>query len=545
MTLVMTLILASSLVCVALQAMLWARSRSTRADAADVREELRNGREETRAAAKELREELAARMAEIRDGSQTQWGSIGSQVAEGLRGAGTTVNDSLERMSRVQQLGITSLSSQVLNLTVTNEATLDRLRGGLDTRLSELKDENHAAIADLRGQLLAHLRSGSELQERTLQQHSERLNELLHRMSAQLKESADVNCKALGDIRGAVDARIRDLQTSNEKKLEEMRCTVNEKLQDTLEKRLGESFKLVSDRLESVHKGLGEMQTLVSGVGDLKRVLTNVKTRGTWAEVQLGSILEQILAPGQWDRNVRIKPHCSERVEFAVRLPGRTSDNAEPLWLPIDSKFPQEDYLRLQEAAETGEPARVQASTDALVKTVRLAAKDISAKYIDPPNSTDFAIMFLATEGLYAEVLRYPGLAEELQSKLRVVIAGPTTLAALLSTLRVGFQTLAIEERAKDVWRVLGAVKSEFAKFTDVLAKVQRQLGAATSTIEETSRRTRAMTRKLNAVEQLDPAESATVLALSSPQSNDNHEADVPAQSLELVGAVPRQDEVA
>ena len=252
-----------------------------------------------------------------------------------------------------------------------------------------------------------------------------------------------------------------------------MRKTVDEKLHDTLEKRLGDSFKFVSERLEAVHKGLGEMQSLASGVGDLKRVLTNVKALGTWAEVQLGAILEQVLTPDQYGKNVRVKEESTESVEFAVRLPGPNDDPSACVWLPIDSKFPQEDYLRLQEAAESGDTEAVQRATAALIRTVRVAARDIHDKYVNPPSTTDFAIMFLATEGLYAEVLRQPGFVEELQHQYRISIAGPTTLMATLSSLRLGFQTLAIEQRASEVWKVLGAVKTEFGKFGDVLDKVK------------------------------------------------------------------------
>jgi len=270
----------------------------------------------------------------------------------------------------------------------------------------------------------------------------------------------------------------------------------------------------VSERLEAVHQGLGEMQHLATGVGDLKRVLVNVKARGTWAEVQLGAILEQILTPGQFARNVRVKADSLETVEYAVRLPGPKDEPEVCVWLPIDSKFPQEDYLRLHEAAEKADPGAVQAATDALARTVRSEAKDIHDKYISPPGTTDFAIMFLATEGLYAEVLRQPAFVEELQQRYRVVVAGPTTLAAILSSLRMGFQTLAIEQRAAEVWRVLGAIKTEFGKFGDVLDKVKRHIDLAGQTIEKTGARSRAIERKLRSVEKLPEPEALEILAL-------------------------------
>ena len=281
-----------------------------------------------------------------------------------------------------------------------------------------------------------------------------------------------------------MDARVKELQEGNEKKLEEMRKTVDEKLHNTLEKRLGESFKLVSDRLEAVQRGLGEMQSLATGVGDLKRVLTNVKTRGTWAEVQLGALLEQILAPSQFERNVRTKRNRPRSSSMPYDCPAPPMIPTRCVWLPIDSKFPQEDYLRLQDAAERGNAEEVQKASDALARQIRLEAQSISSKYLSPPQTTDFAIMFLATEGLYAEVLRHPSLADELQQRYHVVAVGPTTLAAFLNSLRMGFQTLAIEQQSAEVWKVLSAVKTEFGKFGDVLDKVKKQLNTAANTID-------------------------------------------------------------
>ena len=336
----------------------------------------------------------------------------------------------------------------------------------------------------------------------------------------EVSKSIDATQASLDRVRGTLDQRVRELQEGNERKLDEMRRTVDEKLHDTLEKRLGESFKLVSDRLDTVHKGLGEMQQLATGVGDLKRVLTNVKARGTWAEVQLGAILEQVLTPEQFNKNVCIRPDTAERVEFAVRLPGPLDDPATCVWLPIDSKFPQEDWLRLQDASDQGDVAAVQAASDALMRTVRGSAREIHDKYVHPPASTDFAIMFLATEGLFAEVLRHPSLVSDLQLQYRVVVAGPTTLAAILTSLRMGFQTLVVEQRAAEVWRVLGAVKTEFGKFGDVLDKVKRQLNTASRTIEETGQRSRAMEKKLRSAARLPDAEAAIVLALPSTDAS-------------------------
>ena len=335
--------------------------------------------------------------------------------------------------------------------------------------------------------------------------------ERLDTVASSLREMTEANERRIEKVRETVEERLRHLQESNEKRIEEMRKTVDEKLHETLEKRLGESFKQVSERLEAVQRGLGEMQELATGVGDLKRVLTNVKTRGTWGEVQLGTILEEILTPEQYERNVKVAGEGNDLVEYAIRLPGPDLDPNRCVWLPIDAKFPMEDYQRLVEASEAGDTDGVQQAGRALGRAVQMSAKTIREKYVDPPHTTDFAIMFLPTEGLYAEVLRQPGRVEELQRLHRVVVAGPTTLAAILTSLRMGFRTLAIEKRSSEVWDVLAAVKTEFGKFGDVLDKVKRQLGTAVKTIDETGVRTRVMARKLRSVEEL-PADRAQAL---------------------------------
>ena len=413
-------------------------------------------------------------------------------------------------------------------------------RGGRD-RPDALRDElrvareeaGRAALAS-REELAKGLASANATLALTLKSMGDVQRGQLDGLSRSLNELSESNQASLDRIRITFDSRVRELQDGNEKKLEEMRKTVDEKLHTTLEKRLGESFKLVSDQLESVQKGLGEMQTLATGVGDLKRVLTNVKTRGTWAEVQLGALLEEILAPGQFERNVHVEPGSREMVEYAVRLPGPKDEPDACVWLPIDSKLPQEDYLRIQDAAECGDCEATQRATDALARAIRLAAQDIHDKYVKPPHTTDFAIMFLATEGLYAEVVRQPALVDELQHRHRIVVAGPTTLAALLSSLRMGFQTLAIEQQAVEVWRVLGAVKTEFAKFGTVLDKVKRQLDTASRTIEQTGVRTRAMERKLRSVEQLPHDEASQVLELAG---GDGDPQELPDDEPATIGA--------
>ncbi len=318
-------------------------------------------------------------------------------------------------------------------------------------------------------------------------------------------------------IRGVVGQRLHSLQSDNAAKLEQMRQTVDEKLQSTLETRLGESFRLVSERLEQVHKGLGEMQNLASGVGDLKRVLTNVTTRGAWGEVQLENLLAQILAPEQYERDVATTG-TSERVEFAIKLPG---NGADPVWLPIDAKFPMETYQRLARASELGDVEAVENSARELETVVRACARTFSGKYLAPPRTTDFGILFLATEGLYAEALRRPGLAESLQADFRVVIAGPTTFAALLNSLQMGFRTLAIQQRSGEVWKLLGDVKSQFGKYSQVLATIRKRLDQATQTVDDAAVRTRAIERQLKKVEAADESEASGMLRLIAVNDGD------------------------
>ena len=359
---------------------------------------------------------------------------------------------------------------------------------------------------------------------RLLGEMREAQNERQEGIGKRIGELTDSNEKALGSMRDKVEERLKEIQDSNDRKLEKMRETVDEKLQSTLEKRIGESFKRVSEHLEAVNKGLGEMKNLANGVGDLKKVLSNVKTRGTWGEIQLGNILEQIMTHDQYGTNVATRPGSSERVEYAIRLPGPEDDPDACIWLPIDAKFPQEDYIRLVDASEAGDAEAVSQATGALKNSILSSAKDIRDKYIDPPNTTDFAIMFLPTEGLYAEVLRQPGMVEQLQREMRVVAAGPTTLAAILSSLRMGFRTLAIEKRSSEVWQVLRAVKTEFGKFGDVLAKLGKQLDTAKRTVEATGVRTRAMARQLKDVETLPGTEATKLLELPDDEPEDQDE---------------------
>lgn len=381
------------------------------------------------------------------------------------------------------------------------------------------RDESSKAARNLREEVASAQKSSAETVIKTIDAIGKLQKDKLESVENRIKELTDSNEARIEKLRGTLDTQLRSLQESNEKKLDQMRQTVDEKLQNTLEKRLGESFKIVSDRLEAVQRGLGEMHNLATGVGDLKRVLTNVKARGTWGEVQLGAILEQILTPDQYDKNVQTREGSREIVEYAIRLPGTDKDVNSRVWLPIDSKFPQEDYQRLVDAAEVADADAVEKATAALIRAVQTSARDIADKYLDPPRTTDFAIMFLPTEGLYAEVLRQPGLVEKLQQTCRVVVVGPTTLMATLNSLQMGFRTLAIEKRSSEVWNILAAVKTEFGKFGDVLTKVKKQLDTASNTIDKTSVRTRAMERKLSEVEQLPVKASEKLLGLSEDKT--------------------------
>ena len=383
-----------------------------------------------------------------------------------------------------------------------------------------LRDSSHqaglqsAAQRDAQAQALARF---TEAQEASLKR-------LTDAMGEQLRALSESNDRRLGEVRTTVETRLQALQADNEKKLEQMRQTVDEKLHATLEARLGESFKQVADRLEQVHKGLGEMQGLAQGVGDLKRVLTNVKSRGVFGEVQLAGLLEQVFTIEQYAVNVATVPGSNERVEFAIKLPGR-GDAGEPVWLPMDAKFPREDYERLLDAQDRADRVDAEAAGKALEQRIRAEAKTIATKYLAPPHTTDFAILFLPTEGLYAELLRRPGLMEALQREHRVVLAGPTTLLATLNSLQMGFRTLALEKRSTEVWQVLGAVKTEFAKFGDVLAKTRKKLDEASRVMDDADRRARVMTKALRDVVAL-PDKQAQALLPGNDAALDEADAD-------------------
>ena len=400
---------------------------------------------------------------------------------------------------------------------------------------SATRQELAQSLAVFQRTLLAQSQSSREALDdaldRAAEQQSRSLGHFREALGEQLRNVSAASERRLVEVRDTVEQRLAALQADNEKKLDQMRATVDEKLHATLEARLGESFRQVAERLEQVHKGLGEMQGLARDVGSLSRVLTNVKSRGTFGEVQLAALLEQVFTPEQYARNVETLPGTGARVEFALRLPGRRADGL-PLWLPIDAKFPREDYERLVDAQERADPVACETHGRAIEARLRLEARSLCDKYVAPPHTTDFGIMFVPTEGLYAEALRRPGLVESLQRDCKVVLVGPTTLLATLSSLQMGFRTLALEKRSSQVWEVLGAVKTEFAKFGEVLARTKKKLDEASSQIELAERRTRVMTRELRGVEAL-PEAAAQALLPAGPMAiaddgDDGDDADAP-----------------
>ena len=386
-------------------------------------------------------------------------------------------------------------------------ALLEQNTQGLAQACARLEGSIGVMSGALRDQLEGN---GTQLRDRLMA-----LQATIDQRLQDMAQGASTNAE---QVRNALNERLAAIQADSSRKLDEMRQTVDEKLHATLEQRLGDSFKLVSERLEQVHAGLGEMKTLAGSVGDLKRVMTNVKTRGTWGEWQLGAIIESLFTAEQYARNVKTVPGSNDLVEFAIRMPGRTDD--EPVWLPIDAKYPVEDYQRLLDAYDVADKAQIQQAVSAFESSIRSEAKKIAAKYVSPPYTTDFAILFVPTESLFAEVLRVPGLAESLQNQFKVVVAGPTTLAATLSSVRVGFRTLAIEKRSSEVWKVLGTVKTEFQKFGDVVDATKRSIELAANKFNELGVRTRAIQRGLRGVEEL-PAPDAKSLPQGQLPLND------------------------
>jgi DNA recombination protein RmuC len=448
----------------------------------------------------------------VRVESATGGKQLREEVVTTLKSISETMVKTMKDLSTAEKAQLEAFSGQIASLTKTSGEKLDGIRMESATGAKQLREE---VIAALKGITEATTKTMGELANLQKVQ--------LEAMSSAIGKLSDSNEKKLEAVRVTVEGKLQSIQTDNAKQLDQMRQTVDEKLQGTLEKRLGESFKHVSERLELVHKGLGEMQSLATGVGDLKKVLTNVKTRGTWGEVQLGALLEQVLNPDQFATNVATKDG-GERVEFAVKLPGQSEDKDETVWLPIDAKFPVEDYQRLIEAQERADVDGVEVAGRQLENRVKACAGDICKKYLNPPKTTDFGILFLPIEGLFAEVIRRTGLTEVIQRDFRVVIAGPTTLWSILSSLQMGFRTLAIQKRSSEVWNLLAAVKTEWTKYGDVLDSVQKKLQIASDTIEKAQVRSRAVGRKLKDVQELPTGEAIALLPLDALEGDETED---------------------
>jgi len=476
---------------------------------AGIQSALASLREEAASSAKLGREELSSRLDGVGANLSTIVTNIGNAQNERFDGFGKQLGD----MRTVGETQGKELRGELIG-------NFDKLVSSLSDRVRDQSNDQTKRLDSFASRLNEH-RQGSaddakalrEEVQKTLSTLGNRLIENAQTIGKQQAEALAAVTTSVKDLGKAVEERLEAIRTDNDKKLEQMRVTVDEKLQSTLEARLGASFNQVNENLERVFKSVGEMQTIATGVGDLKRVLTNVKARGTWGEGNLALMLEQVFTPEQYSANVEIQPNSGQRVEFAIRMPG---DGEDPLWLPIDAKLPIEDYERLINASEAADVLGVEEASKALERTVRKCAADISRKYICPPHSMDFAIMFLPTEGLFAEVVRRPGLSDNLRREHRVIIVGPTTLMATLESLRMGFRSLAIQQRSSEVWQVLGAVKTEFGKFGDVLDKVHKKLGEAQNVVEQAGTRRRAVDRKLRDVEALPEAASQTVLAITA-----------------------------
>lgn len=479
-----------------------------------VRDEIARNREETGNSLRQTREELSNALKDFND----------------------SIVKSMGEMAKIQKEELTVFSGHLETLTKTNEQKLDTMRETIERRLAGIQEDNGKKIDQMRNEFTVTSQASREEIGKSLKSFNDSMlkgmtgmseiqRNQMESFSGQIVKLSETNQQKLDGLKTAVEQKLAAIQEDNAKQLDKMRMTVDEKLQSTLEKRLGESFKQVGERLEQVYKGLGEMQLLATGVGDLKKVLTNVKSRGTWGEVQLGALLEQVLAPDQYAKNVATKDG-GERVEFAVKLPGPGNDKDEVLWLPIDAKYPMEDYQRLVEAQEKADADLADAAGKQLENKIKQDAANIRNKYLNPPRTTDFAILFLPTEGLFAEVLRRPGLADYLQREHRVLIAGPTTLWSILNSLQMGFKTLAIQKRSSEVWNLLAVIKTEWTKYGDVLAKVQKKLNEASNTIDDAQKRTRVIDRKLKAVQELPVNDAQTVLLMENVSSVTDDDAD-------------------
>jgi DNA recombination protein RmuC len=514
---------------------LWLLLRKPAADRhAELLAAVASGHENT---ARMLRQEIAESSRDTRQELGQNFVNFQSalvqQSAEATRTQNAQIDAFGQQLAVLQKSLADTLNTQLHGLSESNARRLAEVRTTMETQLAQLQASNAAKLDEVtqfslasrkeQGDALANFQAalvqqgaeaartqtaqleGFSLQIGTLQKS------LADTLNTQLQGLSEQNARRLAEVRATMESQLAQLQQSNTAKLDEMRKTVDEKLQTTLEARLGESFKQVADRLEQVHKGLGEMQTLAVGVGSLQRVLTNVKTRGVFGEVQLEALLEQVLTAEQYGKQVETKPRSGQRVDFAVRFPGRSADGA-PVWLPIDAKFPRDDYERLLDAHERADALAVEVAGKALEARIRTEARSIAENYLAAPHTTDFAILFLPVESLYAEVLRRPGLMDAMQRQHRVTLAGPTTLLAMLNSLHMGFRTLALEQQASEVWKVLGAVKTEFERFGEWVAKIKEQVGKASDTIDKADTRQRQMRRVLKGVEALPEVQSQALL---------------------------------
>jgi DNA recombination protein RmuC len=518
-----------------------------------LRDEFGRGRDETREGARSLREEVtglferlagslraslndlstgqqaqletfAARLNEARTGAAADARGLREEIQLVLKQLGEAVGNHIGELVTAQREKLDAVTGQMTALTEGNERRQEVLRANVEAKLGELKTDARLNAKALREEITCNLQTLGGALSQTVEQISQSQKERLDRVSGSVTELTQRSGEQQDALRKTVEERLDAIRKENTEKLEQMRQTVDEKLQSTLDHRLGASFQIVADRLEQVYRSMGEMQTLASGVGDLKRLLTNVKSRGTWGEVALGNVLEEMMAPDQYGRNVEIVPGSNQRVEYAVRLPG---DGEVPVWLPLDAKFPVEDYERLVDASQRGNVDAVEIAAKAIETVIRVSAKTISEKYIHSPHSTDFAVLFLPTEGLFAEVVRRPGLVDALQREWHIMVAGPTTLVSLLVSLRVGFRSLAIQRHSNEVWKVLAAVKTEFGKFGGIIDKVSKKLRETQNVIDvEVGRRRRAMDRKLQGVELLPEIEAVAVLELDDPEEPAIEEAD-------------------
>ena len=485
--LTIVLLAANLLLLIAVLIVVLARTRRGSGQAVDSRVISGELRQDLSAQRSELAQALAVGQQQLDARVQAAASAQADELARDREARGAAQREQRELLER----SLAGLSDRLHSGSQVSQQSQAEFKAAVEARFDELRQANEAKLEQVRATV------GEKLQAT--------LKTSLDENARRIQSLSETHVAKQAELQQTLREELEKLRQGNEAKLERMRETVDEKLQGTLERRLGESFKLVSDRLEQVQKGLGEMQTLASDVGGLKRVLTNVKSRGSWGEVQLSRQLEDMLTPDQYAENVAVRPGSAERVEFAIRLPGRGEDET-PVWLPIDSKFPQEDYERLLEAQEHGEKEQIEAASKTVERVILAQAKLIRDKYIEPPHSTDFAIMYLPTEGLFAEVIRRPGLASKLQLEYHVTIAGPTVLMSLLNSLQLGFRTLAIEKRSSEVWQVLGAAKTEFQKYGQVWAKLEKQLQTAQNTVHQAGVRTRAVERTLRSVETFEIA---------------------------------------